>query len=184
LLKKQNSGEWLIKAEKPYTGMIQIGYGNVGIFDKKMSRTILEIGGKIIFAGKTFIGHGSKISIGKAGVMEFGKNVIVSAETTFICRNKIVIGDNCLFSWDILVMDTDWHDIRDQDGEIVNRDREIIIGSKNWICCRSTILKGVQIASGNVIAANSVITRSVSETCCALGGNPTKVLKENIKWED
>jgi acetyltransferase-like isoleucine patch superfamily enzyme len=181
-LKNINKSEWIIKTENPYTGMIQVGYGKVGVFDKKMSRTILEISGQIIFNGKTFIGHGSKISIGKNGIIEFGKNVLISAETTFICKNKITIGDDCLFSWDILVMDTDQHNIRNQNGEIINCDKEILIGSKNWICCRSTILKGVQIASGNIIAANTVVTKSILETRCILGGNPIKVLKENMDW--
>ena len=32
-------------------GLIRIGYGNVGIFDKKMSRTIWDVSGDVTFRG-------------------------------------------------------------------------------------------------------------------------------------
>lgn len=45
------------------TGMIKIGFGNIGLFDKEKSRTILEIKEKIIFKGEASIGHGSKVAM-------------------------------------------------------------------------------------------------------------------------
>ena len=49
------------------TGLIQFGYGNVGVFDNKKSRSIWEVSGTVIFKGKCNIGHGSKISVGDCG---------------------------------------------------------------------------------------------------------------------
>ncbi len=48
--------------------------------------------GKIIFNGKTFIGHGSKLSVGKSAKLEFGNNVSISAETEIICQRGILMG--------------------------------------------------------------------------------------------
>jgi len=92
-----------------YSGMIKIGFGEVGIFDKKYSRSILELSGKIIFNGNANIGHGSKISVGKDAILNLGNNFIITAESSIVCFKKITFGDNCLISWDDLFMDTDFH---------------------------------------------------------------------------
>jgi acetyltransferase-like isoleucine patch superfamily enzyme len=45
-----------------------------------------------------------------------------------------------------------------------------------------TILKGVTIRDGAIIAAGSVVTRDVPERCLA-GGIPARVIKKNVQWE-
>jgi acetyltransferase-like isoleucine patch superfamily enzyme len=55
------------------------------------------------------------------------------------------------------------------------------IGNKVWIGANVTILKGVSIGDGSVIAAGSVVTRSIPANCLA-GGIPAKVIKENVAW--
>lgn len=43
-----------------YTGMIRIGYGDIGIFDNKRSRTIWEVAGNVTFEANAEIGHDLK----------------------------------------------------------------------------------------------------------------------------
>jgi len=167
--------------------MIKIGFGSVGIFDKQKSRTILEIGGTIEFKGKASIGHGSKICImsngsNGGGYLLIGHNFSISAESQIVCAKKIIFGDNCLLSWNILIMDTDFHKIIDRNNNQLNPNKEIIIGDKVWIGCRSTILKGSQIPNGNIIASGSVVTKSIHQQSSIIGGNPIAILKENINW--
>lgn len=171
-----------IAIESPIkTGMIRIGFGNVGIFDKRRSRTLFKNNGKITFKGTANIGHGSKFDIG--GELFIGNNFSITAESSIICSKKIVIDDDCLMSWENLIMDTDFHKIKDQDGNVINEKREISIGKKVWIGCRCTILKGTQIGDGVVVAANSCLHGIVKGENQIVGGRPTKVLKENISWE-
>ena len=80
------------------TGMIQIGYGSVGIFDMKRQRSIWEVFGKVVFNGKTHLGHGTKISVGKNGSLEFGKDFTLTAESAIISQKQIKFGDSCLVS--------------------------------------------------------------------------------------
>jgi acetyltransferase-like isoleucine patch superfamily enzyme len=58
----------------------------------------------------------------------------------------------------------------------------IHIGNHVWIGMNVTILKGVQIGDGAIIAAGAVVTRNIPARCLA-GGVPARVLKENITWE-
>ena len=60
-----------------------MGYGNVGIFDKKRSRGIWEVQGKVKFCGNAFLDHGSKISVGKNGVLTFGNNATLKMVACF-----------------------------------------------------------------------------------------------------
>ena len=164
------------------TAMIVIGYGEVGIFDKKKSRTILDVKGTIIFKGKAHIGHGSKLSVAKEGTLELGANFIISAESAIVCHHHIKIGRDTLFSWEILVMDTDLHKIFDEQRNYINPPKPVIIGNKVWIGCRSLILKGVEIPDGNVIPAYSTITKSQTVSNAIITGMPERIIKKAIIW--
>lgn len=53
---------------------------------------------------------------------------------------------------------------------------DIIICDDVWIAMDSTILGGVTIGKGSVVAAGSVVTKSIPENVLA-GGVPAKVIK-------
>jgi len=183
---ESSTGKIKIDNNKISLGMIKIGFNNVPIFDQHRSRTIWYHKGNLVFRGKCTIGHGSKIYIGEYGKLIFGQETIINAESTIVCNKNVVFGDRSLLSWDILVMDSDWHKIKDEFGKIINSDNEIIIGNNVWIGCRSVILKGAIISDNNVVAANSTITANsvlISDTNQVIGGNPNRVLIKNITWE-
>ena len=164
-------------------GIVSIGFGDVAIFDKKRSRTIFKNQGKITFQGKANIGHGAKIGVGQHGELYFGKNFMLTAESEIICRKKISFGDDCLLSWNILLSDSDFHDIINADGVKINHDKAITIGNKVWIGARSLIKKGISIADGCVIAAQSVVVKDIKVPKQIWSGNPAVLVKENINWE-
>lgn len=58
----------------------------------------------------------------------------------------------------------------------------ISIGNNVWWGCNATILKGVKIGDGAVIAANTVVTRDVPSGCI-VARNLAKTLKEGIEWK-
>lgn len=183
VLIKKSKGNISING-KLKTGMIKIGFGDNGLFDKKKSRTIIQVNGEVIFNGIANIGHGSKISVYENGILVFGDKFKISAESSIMCSSRISFGNDCLLSWDILLMDTDHHKIIDNiDNKVVNFDKEIIIGSHVWIGCRCTILKGVQILDNTVIAANSCVCNIFCKKNIIVAGNPAKIIKENINWQ-
>ena len=59
---------------------------------------------------------------------------------------------------------------------------DIKIGNHVWIGANVTILKGVSIGDGSIVAAGSVVTKSIPEACLA-AGVPAKVIKENVQWK-
>lgn len=165
-------------------GMIRIGLDNVGIFDNKKSRSIWSVSGTIIFRGNCFLGHGCKVSVDQGAILEFGNNFCCSAESSFVTVKNITIGNDCLFSWDVLVMDTDWHVITDYSGELQNPPESIKIGDRVWVGCRANIMKGVSIANGTIVAASSIISKDVVECNCIVGNKTQQIIRDGVLWHD
>lgn len=165
-------------------GLIKIGFGNVGIFDDKMSRTIWEVSGTVIFKGRANFGHGSKISVGEEGELIIGKDFDITAESSIIATSKISIGDNCLFSWNIQIMDTDFHDILDNTGAVINCSKPVNIGNNVWICSNCIVLKGSDIPDNCVVGAMSLVNRALEDAGCVYAGNPIRLVKKDITWID
>ena len=108
-----------------------------------------------------------------------GNNVGMSS-TVLWCHKKIVIGNNVKIGGNCILIDTDAHDIN-----YINRRRPatdsgatspIIIEDDAFIGTNCIILKGVTIGARSIIAAGSIVTKSIPADCIA-GGNPAKVIK-------
>lgn len=57
-----------------------------------------------------------------------------------------------------------------------NDDQDVLIEDDVWVGCNSTILKGVTISKGAVVAACSVVTKNVPQYAI-VAVNPAKVIK-------
>lgn len=180
---KEVKGEVVINSPI-HTGMIVIGSYGVGIFDEKRSRAIWQVSGTIMFNGTCNVGHGSKISISEKAILSLGENFKITAETTIVCTDSIKIGNNCLISWDILIMDTDFHKIKDYNGDILNYSKPIIIEDNVWVGCRSTILKGASIPKNSIIGAGSIVSKKMKIENAIYSGAPCSLSRENVVWEE
>lgn len=166
------------------SGMIRFGFGNVGIVDKKYSRTLIEINGNIIFKNRANFGYGSKISIGENGILKIGDRFEISANSAIICFESVTIEDNVLFSWDILAMDTDFHQTLNTKTNEINYhiSRPIYLGTNTWVGARSILLKGTCVPANTIIGAGSLLTKEYNiEENSLLAGNPARVFKNNIR---
>jgi maltose O-acetyltransferase len=105
-----------------------------------------------------------------------GKNVHVQRNVYIWAgkNSKITVGDNTIIGPGSFIT-SDNHGlkkdqlIRDQDGF----EQDINIGSDVWLGAYSIVLPGVEIGSGVVVAAGSVVTKSVTPYTI-VGGVPAK----------
>ncbi len=96
------------------------------------------------------------------------------------CIDNITIGNDVIISRNVSIRDSDSHKILDGAHEPT---KEIIIGDHVWIGLNVTILKGVKIGNGAIIAAGSLVNNDVPERAL-VGGIPAKVIKYDVDWEE
>ena len=66
---------------------------------------------------------------------------------------------------------------------INSKFRVTVIDSEVWIGQRSTIIHGVHIGRGSIIASGSMVTKDV-EPYTIVGGNPAKFIRKRFETED
>lgn len=162
-------------------GRMSIGFGNVGIYDKRFSPSILELNGKIVANGVVRFGHGCKICVCDGATLTIGDNFCNTSEARIVCADNITFKNNVLLGWETMVMDTDWHNVVDvETGKVSHCHKPIVIGENVWTGQKSTILKGVHIAQGCIIASCAVVTKSFEEENALIAGNPAVVKKTDV----
>lgn len=162
----------------------------------------IDIGNRVIFGHRCGVAveGPSKIDIGNG--VTFGSNcgmavvtiagrrpaeLMIGTGTSFQnnlslnCFTKVEIGSYCAISWDVHIMDTDFHKIIYEVGTEPISSSPVCIGDRVWIGARSTILKGVTIGSYSMVAAGSVVTKSYP-THSLIGGSSARRIKAIHGW--
>ncbi|QDG90935.1 acyltransferase [Pseudarthrobacter sp. NIBRBAC000502770] len=99
-----------------------------------------------------------------------GAGSIIGMWATLDGREGITIGKNVNFSSEVALW-TLQHDYNSPC--FATSGGPIVIGDRAWISFRATILPGVTIGEGAVVAANSVVTKDVAPYT-VVGGIPAK----------
>ena len=106
-------------------------------------------------------------------------NAVMIAE-----RSRIEIGDNTLIGAELMIFDSNFHDLdpnRRMSG--MHETATTLIGKNVFIGARVTVLKGVSVGENSVIASGSVVTRDVPKNSI-VAGVPARVISEISANED
>lgn len=124
--------------------------------------------------------------------MIVGNNVAIGRGALFLSsRAKIIIGDDVMFGPEVCIITGDHRidipgrpmiSVRD-DEKLPENDVDVVLEGDNWIGNRVTILKGVRIGYGSVVAAGAVVTKDVSPYSI-VGGVPAKLIKKRFTNEE
>lgn len=116
--------------------------------------------------------------------VKIGNNCNFGDYLHITCINKIIIGNNVLTGRWVTISDnghgeTDYQMMQIPPiKRILSCKGAVEIGDNVWIGDKATILSGVKIGDGAIIAANAVITKDVPANSVA-GGNPFRIIKQN-----
>lgn len=122
--------------------------------------------------------------VNKKPTLDVGANCNFGGFNHITCTNKIAIGNNILTGRWVTITDNNHGDTSQEMLQMHPLNRPIvskgsvIIEDDVWIGDKATILAGVHIGKGSVIAANAVVTKDVPAYSIA-AGNPAKILKRN-----
>jgi acetyltransferase-like isoleucine patch superfamily enzyme len=107
--------------------------------------------------------------------IKVGKNVFINSGCRFQDQGGITIGDGVLVGHNV-VLATLNHDIDPRKRSTLH-PAPISIGQDVWIGANATVVPGVTIGDGAIIAAGAVVTKDVPPNVI-VGGVPAKVLKK------
>jgi maltose O-acetyltransferase len=128
-----------------------------------------ECGKDVNIRPRAYFGRGAHISIGNKSMI--GRDAFIGSGADITIGNKVLMGP------DVMIFAVN-HEIR-RELPIIDQDFKagaIIIEDDVWIGARCTILPGVTISKGAVLAAGSVINRNIPRYAI-VGGVPAKILK-------
>lgn len=167
---------------EPKPGLIRIGKTLTQLSNFK---TIISIGsGKLVLKGSCIIGRGSCIFLDNNAIVKIGDCFSCSGNLRLIGCKNISIGDDCMFSWDITILDSDNHPIFDENGIRLNPPKPVHIGNHVWLGCNVTILKGTHVADNSVVTACTNITSNCKTPNAIYLNANSKVesVRKNINW--
>ena len=103
--------------------------------------------------------------------------------TLIYCAEKIIIGNYVNIGGGTRIYDTNFHNLdylkrRDPKTNLVAKTSPIIIEDDVFIGTNCIIGKGVTIGARTIVAAGSVVVKSIPADCVA-GGNPCKIIRNN-----
>lgn len=134
----------------------------------------------LVTGGWVSLGPGVRVDIGPGASLEIGVGTSVTCDTDVFCTRSIRVGDHCAIGWDVLIADSDAHRLV-VGGEERLMTAPVVIGDLVWIGSRATVLKGVTIGDGAVVAAGSVVTADVPART-VVAGVPARVVVEDVDW--
>lgn len=122
--------------------------------------------------------------------LTIGDRSFVGGKSMFSICESVSIGSDVMMSWGCTIADHDSHslDFRYRAHDVENwlagrkdwtnvRKAPVIISDKVWIGFNCSVLKGVTVGEGAVVAANSNVTRDV-QPWTLVAGNPARVIRQ------
>lgn len=106
--------------------------------------------------------------------IHLGKNVFINSGCHFQDQGGITIGDGSLIGHNV-VLATINHDF-DPACRGDNHPAPIVLGKNVWIGSNATVLPGVKIGDGAIIAAGAVVAKNVPPNV-VVGGVPARTIK-------
>lgn len=112
---------------------------------------------------------------------DFGKNihigdhVFINAGCSFQDQGGITIGNECLIGHHTVIATLNHEEQPERRNDL--HPAPVVIGNKVWIGANTTILPGVRIGDGAIVAAGAVVTKDVLPNT-VVGGVPARVIKQ------
>ena len=130
-----------------------------------------------IFKGLENIYISDNVRIARyATIYTTGAKVIIGSKVDIAPYLKIITGNHNVHHIGHFMFDADYEKNADD-------DKDVIIEGDSWFGINVTILSGVTIGRGSVIAAGAVVNKSCPPYSI-IGGIPAKVLKYRFSVED
>jgi acetyltransferase-like isoleucine patch superfamily enzyme len=132
----------------------------------------IRIGERLLMLGETVRGE---LTTHSGGRLEIGDRVFINYGCSISAHTLVRIGDLCNIGQYAILLDCDYHNPRHDGGH--GEPAPVVLEDGVWLAARVTVLKGVTIGRGSIVAAGSVVTKDVPPGVIA-AGVPARVVRE------
>ena len=122
--------------------------------------------------------YGAYIEVVNGGKLTIGQGA-ANIGLTIMCAKEVTIGNGVRIGRNVSIRD--WNGPHVIINDHYRNHAPVHIEDHVWLCTGCTIMPGVTVGEGSVVAANATVTKDVPPHSL-VGGSPAKVLKENIEW--
>ncbi len=112
--------------------------------------------------------------VGPRASLEVGEGTFINYSADIAASRSVTIGRNVLIGPQVIILDTNFHDINDRTRSDV--PSPVVIEDDVWIGTRVTVLPGSHIGAGAVIGAHAVVNGVIPPRTFA-GGVPARVIR-------
>ena len=135
---------------------------------------------------------GCSFAIAENGTCTIGDFTLLNG-ALIMAEDKIDIGSHCLISWNVGIADSDFHPLepaqrlidaqalapffKDRPARPKLKTAPVRIADNVWVGMNAVILKGVTIGENSIVAAGSVVTKSIPPNT-VVAGNPAVIVRE------
>lgn len=156
-------------------GTLRVGNRWAGELTYAPAHVTVAEGARLVTTEDVNVYSGSTVVVDAGGELRLGSGM--NNKCTISCFNSITVGTGVYIAEQCLIRDSDNHSV--QGSRAVSAP--IVIGDNVWIGLRSTILKGVTIGEGAIVAAGSVVNRDVPAGAL-VAGVPAVVKRTGVNW--
>lgn len=154
---------------------------------KLETRFLVGKGGRVIIDNVFGVSYGADIEVFSGATLHIhGSNGIQNVSSganvgfTLICGDRIDIGYDVKIGRNVTIRDNNGGHYLNMQG--YRTSKPVKIGNHVWLCESCTILQGVKIGDGAVVAAHSVVISNVPANCL-VAGNPARIVERDINWK-
>ena len=141
---------------------------------KMKNKGTLEIGDKVRIWSNI---HPSQFYVARQAHLTVGDGCFINGAFIAVCR-RVSIGKNCFLGPMAHVQDSPFFGLGA--GQAAAHARPVIIEDEVWLASHCSVMAGVRIGRGAVVAVGAVVVEDVPPYC-VVAGNPARVVKQLVQ---
>lgn len=102
--------------------------------------------------------------------------------SVIIVDKKVTFGEDVMLGRNIIIYDSDFHSLLNENGIAANKPKPIVIEDHVWLTTDVVVLKGVTIGAGSLVTAQTVVNKDMPPHSIIAGKSNGSVIRDTVSW--
>ena len=128
------------------------------------------------------LSYGTTLEVLDNGVLNT-KYFTMNCNCTMIVASKIEIGHDVMIGRNVTIYDSDYHQIVNSLGKVLNNPKPVLIGNHVWLGTNSIVLKGSIVGKNSIVSAFAVVSGKVEPNVQYIPEIPKREIAVDGIWK-